>query len=99
MNMDWISGAWIGFVLLVMVTATAVEVSAIRQRVNGANGLILLVASVVCAASSLAVVVINWIRHDWTAALQTAGAALLLGLLSGGLAFLAIQLAIRRSKG
>lgn len=42
---------WAGVLAVVMATATWMEYNAILRRINGANGFVLLMAGIACAAS------------------------------------------------
>ena len=78
---------WAGLAGGMVVIALAMEVSSIRARQGGANGLAWLAAMIVSAIGSLGVAVISWIFAGGTAALAVASlaaAGLLVSWYGGG---------------
>lgn len=73
--MKWIWIGWAGCAATLVLLALAMEVSAIRGRINGANGLAWLVAMIISALGSLVVALISWIFAGTLAALAVLGVA------------------------
>lgn len=61
---------WITALVMAMAMATWMEYSAIRDRINGANGLIILVAGIVSAVSLPIGGAILWLLGDFSQALR-----------------------------
>lgn len=67
--MNFLLYVWMALVALVQVTAAAMEYGAIRNQVNGANGLILFMAGVLSLASLPVGGAIVWFLEGWRVAL------------------------------
>lgn len=61
---------WAGVLAVVMATATWMEYNAILRRINGANGFVLLMAGIACAASLPLGGAIAWYYLGFTPALK-----------------------------
>lgn len=78
--MEWLWWIWTILALILAFGSTAMEVGGIRNGVNGANGLVLLMSYLLAVAGSLAVVCISWFISDFQTAVKVFAVA------AGGLA-------------
>lgn len=68
MHIFWV--IWCVVLTVILTVATWMEYNAIRQRINGANGLVLLVAGVVCLLSLPVGGAVVWYLAGWAQAVQ-----------------------------
>lgn len=66
---------WLAAIALLQLLAAAIEYNAIRQRVNGANGLFLFTAGVLSLASLPVGGAVIWYLSGWRSALLGVGVA------------------------
>jgi len=72
--MNWVWFAWWGLAVLLLVCAVRMEISSIRRREGGANGLVWLVAHVFVGLVSLGIAGLTWWWSGWSAALLSLAA-------------------------
>lgn len=73
--MLWIWGLWAAAVVLMLGSAIAMESSMVANRINGANGLMLLVTLIMVGFGSLVVAITTWVMRGGLTALVVLGMA------------------------
>jgi hypothetical protein len=81
--MHWFWILSIAIEVIAILVVTRIERHAIMQRINGANGFILLMVLLICALSSVALAIGSWVLAGGIYALKVAGIATALLLVLG----------------